>query len=778
MNLFKLRKMVIEGDMSVLALRYLLGCRGECEYLDYKETLSLDTDYHKACFARDVLAMKNAGGGFIVVGVRDKTWEPIGLKTTLKEDSKLLRDVIRKVTGLELEVDIVTNTIPIVSEHREFAVILVRAAAKRTKRRIPSACKVSFKPKEDWGIRDGDIYFRKGDQTVRIHSSDELEELLLDLNESEDRSALEQQQAEPSPFMIEDGLFRLLPPEYETFINRPQLQTALKDLVEGDLRIWIINVYGPGGVGKSALVSWLAYHYYETQKFDSILHLSAKDTKLSETGIKSLRPTLYSLENLIDNILHLFGFSAYVDEVLEERKSLAQTFLSDYSVLLILDNMETIKDGRIMQFVSSLPPSNKSKVLLTSRSRTKDWEKPLQIRELNLEEVKEFLQVKASEKNLGKIKNFDTIAKEVYDSSGGLPLAIEWILGQYALTGNWDSVINQVPSPDSPLLEFSFNTSWKGLTLQAQKALAVLSIFDESPTLHLWATALEWPIELVEHAASQLIIATFVSERTDERTGQKTYLSLPITRAFARNKLAEMGDIELSARTAYKRYLQQMELVAAEMQPFSPIFDSFHVERDTEKQAIILARKAQSQALSFNFDDAEKLYNEALSIDPRSVFVLVNYGMFKSELGRIGEAITLLERATKYVNKATGFFVYYNFSQVYDKIKDRREVENCLLKALQYRPEHLVTRHRLGVVMSRLGKFDEAIRIFDDLIIEETSRVTGPTDTLLFTYRTKIITLKKAGKSQMVPKVIEEAMAELKRWPHLASKAYELEQAF
>lgn len=91
-----------------------------------------------------------------------------------------------------------------------------------------------------------------------------------------------------------------------------------------------------------------------------------------------------------------------------------------------------------MQFISSLPPTNKTKVLLTSRARTREWEKPLQIRELSLEEVKKFLQVKAEEKNIGKIINLDLIAKKVYDSSGGLPLAVEWILGQYALTGNWD----------------------------------------------------------------------------------------------------------------------------------------------------------------------------------------------------------------------------------------------------------------------------------------------------------------------------------------------------
>jgi predicted HTH transcriptional regulator len=110
MNLFKLRKMASDGDMSVIALRYLLGCHGECEYLDYKEKLNLNTDYDKACFARDLLAMKNVGGGYIVLGVKNQTWEPIGLKQPIKVDTKILRDLVRKVTGLELEIDIVAHT--------------------------------------------------------------------------------------------------------------------------------------------------------------------------------------------------------------------------------------------------------------------------------------------------------------------------------------------------------------------------------------------------------------------------------------------------------------------------------------------------------------------------------------------------------------------------------------------------------------------------------------------------------------------------------------------
>ncbi len=767
--------MAIAGDMSVSALRYLLECRSECEHLDYKEELHLDNDFGLAGFARDVVGMKNVGGGYLIVGVRDKTWEPIGSKQAVAEDTKELRDAVRRATGLDLEVDIVKHSIPILSEQREFTLILTRGSSKLSKRRTPSICRISFHPREKWGIRDGDIYFRKGDQTVRV-KSDELEKLLLDLSETEELSALEQQQIEPSPFLIEKGLYRILPAEYERFIERPKLQENIKKQVEGDIRIWIINVYGPGGVGKSALVSWLAQHYYDQGTFEAILHLSAKETQLSETGIKSLRPTLYSLENLLDNILLLFGFEAFVNESLEERIDIARKLLSDYRTLLILDNMETIRDGRVMKFASELPPENRSKVLITSRLRTGQWERPVEINELDFEEVKEFLRIKAHEKQIGEIKDFKTVGQRVHIASGGLPLAIEWILGQYAITGNMDAVLSRVPAPDSPLLEFSFNTSWSVLSKQAQTALAVLSIFDEAPTIRLWSTALDWSTETLEKAIEQLIEVTFVYERTDDKTVQKIYSMLPITRAFARNKLAQMGDLELQATTAYIRYLQQMALVAAEMQPFSSLFDSFNIVRDTEKQAIILARKAQSQTNSYNYAEAEKLYKDALSIDPRSVYVLVNYAIFKRDIDQISEAVDLLDTAASYITKVNAFLVYYNYAQVYDKVRNRQKVEHYLRKALDYQPNHHIARHQLGVVVSRLGRYNTALAIFDELIKEELAYENGPTETLIYTYNTKMITLIKSKQSGRAREVLEEAKIELKKWPYLVSKLYILEE--
>lgn len=761
--------------MSVQALRYLLDCGGECEYLDFKEQIFLGNDYGKACMGKDVVGMRNIGGGYIVVGVKDKTWEPVGLKLPVLEDTKILRDIVRQATGLSLEVDIVKHKIFISAEHREFAVILVRSTAKRNKLRTPSICRGSYHPNESWGIRDGDIFVRKSDETIRI-SSQELEDLLLDLLEREDQSAFEQEEKEPSPFWVETGLYRLLPREYETFIGRTELRRDAIRAIEADPRIWIVNLHGPGGVGKSALASWLTYHYYENKSFDAILQLSAKDTQLTPSGIARLRPTLFSLENLLDNVLLLFGFGDLAGGSLVERRDIATTLLTDYSMLLVLDNMETVNDGRVMEFIRSLPPSSKVKVLMTSRLRTSGWELPIPVVELNFEEVKEFLRIKSAEMGLYVNGGVEGVVARVHNASGGLPLAIQWMLGQYALTGDIATATDRVRNSDSPLLEFSFRNSWAVLPADSQKALAVLSIFDEAPTSHYWASALDWSVEEVERAAAKLIEATFVSVKVDPKTGKETFHALPITLAFARNELSKMDNLELTARTRHQRHVQEMELVAAETERFSSLFDRFKVERDTEKQAVILARKAESQAAASNYDEAERLFREAIGIDPRSTYVLVSYGQFKRDIGQVGEAIRLIEEASSRCNRHTGFFVYHNLSKVYDDIRNREQVERCLRKALEYQPTNIIARHQLGVVVSRLGKYNEANAIFDELISDQLSR-SYPLDTLVISYKSKIINLRKAGRIKEAQDAYKAALSQIKQHPHLASRAHELHEA-
>src|SRR6266550_3898941 len=290
--------MLSQGDISLNALRYLVGCRAECEWLDYKQDLQLSTGPQGCDFTKDVIAMKNVGGGYIVVGVEDKSWCPRGLASPLSYDGKLLRDIVRKYSGLELEVDIVHHDAFPEQGSGRFALIHVRGSSRRKKRRLPSMVMKGTHPKDAFGLRRGDIYIRKGDSTVRLQSEEELEDVLQRLEALADQSAMEA--ADTSlPFAVVDGTYRLLEKGFDSFVGRRELRLRLAESVTKDPRLWIIDVHGPGGVGKSALVNWIVYEFYRKRTFEAILQLSAKDAVLTEEGIRPSARSLYSLENLL-----------------------------------------------------------------------------------------------------------------------------------------------------------------------------------------------------------------------------------------------------------------------------------------------------------------------------------------------------------------------------------------------------------------------------------------------------------------------------------------------
>ena len=178
MNLSVLRNMAREGDASVEALQYLLGCHGECEWLDYKEKILLEKDYGLATFTRDVLAMSNSGGGYIVVGVEDKTWRPVGIGKELPYDTKLLRDKVRRGCGVSPDVDLVHHTIVSGGTPLVFALILVRGQEQGEGGHLPIMVATDFCSDQKYGLARGDIYARRGDSTIKVDDAEILGRLL------------------------------------------------------------------------------------------------------------------------------------------------------------------------------------------------------------------------------------------------------------------------------------------------------------------------------------------------------------------------------------------------------------------------------------------------------------------------------------------------------------------------------------------------------------------------------------------------------------------------
>lgn len=762
MNLSVLEKMVREGDMSVDALRYLLDCNGECEWLDFKVSLSIDTDKELCDFAKDVLAIKNVGGGYIVVGVQDKTWEPVGLQSELHCDTKLLRDKVRRATALDLEIDIVHHKLHVPSSTGLFAIIHIRSSSKRSKRRTPTVCGKDFESARPHGLRRGDIYFRKGDSTVKLQNESELRDILDRLEEQADHDALAFS-GSASPFAIEDGPYKLLEKGFVQFIGRKACRDSLLKAVMQDPRIWIINVHGPGGVGKSALVNWAVYEFYANKSFESIIQLTAKETILTASGIKQHTRSLVSLENLLDHIILTFGLEP--SDVLSEKKSLATEILSAWNTLLVLDNMETVGDGRILEFVQSFPAGTRAKVLMTSRQKTGGWELPFPLKELDVGEAEEFVKIRSEEMHINFPHDSQTIER-VCDATGGLPLAIQWTLGRYKLKPDLKFVLSSVNEKDSPLLEFSFGNIWRSISDDARVVLAIMTIFDSPPTTQQICIATEFPYERVENALGELADVTLVTRSTQASDGSVRHVALPITLSFAQGQLGGMGDLELRCRKRYQSFSDQMKLHESEIQRVQSSISKFGLETDNEKRALFLCQKAESAFFRGSLDDAEILFKQAREMAPQSAYVWAMSASHELSRNRIGKAQDMITEACRRVTKRTGALVYTIKARIHFAQRDRDGRVDALSKAVEFDPEDNVLRHQYGVALSINYKPEAAVKQFTAIIEKELSSAL-PTRTLIMALKTRMINLKRLGKDAEVVNDLSLAKRLLDKYPHL-----------
>jgi hypothetical protein len=768
-NLAVLERMVAEGDLSRDAFAYLLNCRAECEWLDYKEQLPLDSDQALCNFGKDVLAFKNVGGGYILVGVRDKTWEQLGLRETFTLDSKGLRDQIQRCTGVTLEVDVVCHELQYDGLAKQFALLLIRSSRKRSKRRSPTLVGKDFCAAKPFGLRRGEIFVRRGDSTIKVTAQAELQDLLDNLESQADADAV-RSDTSPSPFAIELGTFRLLDRGFEHFVGRQDLREKLLTAIRGDPRIWIVNVHGPGGVGKSALVNWAVYELYGSREFEAILQLTAKETILTDTGIRRFSRSLYSLENLLDHVLLLFEESP--DRDLQSKKALARDLLSAWKTLLVLDNMETVSDGRILSFIQELPVDSKARIVLTSRQKTGGWELPLPVTEMTLPETTEFIRIKAVELGIPFPTDASTAAR-VAEVSGGLPLATQWIIGRFRTTRQLQLILESVKGKDSPVLEFTFRNIWNTLSSEAKTVLAVMSIFDGPTTIQEIVVSTEMQPDRAEKALAELVEVTLVTRSTQQSDGRTLFTALPITLSFARNELGTMGELEVHCRQSLQRFNEQMELQSSEVARFRGEFERFGLESPNEKRASILCRRAESEMFAGNADSAELLFKQARELAPQSAYVHARSASYELARNRVGTALERVTEACARATKKTGALCYTVKARVLDVQHDKGGRVEALEKALQYDPADAVLRHQYGVALSRAGLEQAAVDQFSRIIGDELKRVP-PRDTLIMALTTRIINLRRLDRNEDAAADLAQAKALLVQHPHLAHAAGKL----
>ena len=253
------------------------------------------------------------------------------------------------------------------------------------------------------------------------------------------------------------------------FLGRRSQVQELKRLLFSN---WpVVTIVGEGGIGKTALAVKLAYDVLDDKEnpFDAIIWSSSKTTSLTENDI-------IEIDGAIKDSIGLFR---YIDDQLDASQGDPAENVLDYmntfNILLILDNLETILDNEVRNFISGI--SSGSKVLITSRIGLGELERRYQLGPLDNKESIKLLRATAQSRGMNSLANakgneLSRYCRRMY----GNPAFIKWFVSAVQSGRRPESIVAR---PDK-FLDFCMANVIEHLDEEARDLMEVFLIYPGS----------------------------------------------------------------------------------------------------------------------------------------------------------------------------------------------------------------------------------------------------------------------------------------------------------
>ena len=334
-------------------------------------------------------------------------------------------------------------------------------------------------------------------------------------------------------------------PRLPFFFGREGELKRIASAIAADARGWGVIIDGPGGIGKSALAIRAAELVPEG-RFQRIIFLSAKERELTADGQRALGtfvlPTCLEMLNAIARELERPELTKSTES---ERPELVLRALRDKSILLVLDNLETLPipdRDQLFAFLNRLPQGTSA--IVTSRRRADAGAVSVRLDRLEWEAAQQLMQEMAKDStHLAQVSDADRRA--LYDETGGNPLLMRWVAGQLrAGRRAIESALELLRSPEAGNnpLEFVFGDLLDTFSVNETKVLAALTHFTLPIETKFIAELSGINEQAAQGALSDLSGRALVMPDTEERTFTLVPMVADFLRAKKPEAVAETGD--------------------------------------------------------------------------------------------------------------------------------------------------------------------------------------------------------------------------------------------
>lgn len=257
------------------------------------------------------------------------------------------------------------------------------------------------------------------------------------------------------------------------FVGRKKLIKKVKEeIIEIPNRDGIL--FGPGGVGKTALMLQISKELFEEKKLDSVLFnniiwVSAKKNYYNPflDTVVDRDKRFDSLDNIFSAILQFFDYEDVDEYDLKDKEELVLDFLADNKILLILDNFETIskvESEKIIRFFQINVKKylrhkpNYFKIILTSREQIPTGFHQIKIDGLDINESKLLMKNIHSTSYLSREELSEEQKDKIYAISHGIPIIIIHCFAQiYEFNKPLGEIVYGLSSATNELINFSFS---------------------------------------------------------------------------------------------------------------------------------------------------------------------------------------------------------------------------------------------------------------------------------------------------------------------------------
>lgn len=228
----------------------------------------------------------------------------------------------------------------------------------------------------------------------------------------------------------------------------------------------VITLSGEGGIGKTALALKVAYDLLDLPAcpFEAVVWASSKTTALTAHEITRIKGAISDSLGVFQSVALELGGKSAEDPITE-----VLSYLKEFKILLILDNLETVLDDNIRTFLQRMPTG--SKILITSRIGLGAFEFPFKVPSLQRGESVQLLRALAKTRGLQDLVRIPAKTLEMYCAGmQNNPGWIKWFISAVQAGRRPEEIIEK----SDVFLDFCMSNVYEFLTTESRAVLAAM----------------------------------------------------------------------------------------------------------------------------------------------------------------------------------------------------------------------------------------------------------------------------------------------------------------